>query len=132
MEGLPKNKELFQPSHSSAGYSLPIRVYNQDIDAGRVVFVANYLKFMERARTEWLLAIGVDQRYMARELRAAFVVRDVEIQCLKPAQLDDMLNVTVRLEGLGASTVRMYQTVMRGDVLLCKANITAVSVQIVK
>src|SRR6185436_20881748 len=103
--------EMFLPSHANGVFSMPLRVYNQDIDAGRVVFVANYLKYMERARTEWLRAIGVCQRHMERNLRAAFVMRDVRIRCARPAYLDDLLNVTVTVEGVRRTAVTLRQTV---------------------
>lgn len=131
MSGKITNSEMFVPTHAHGVFSLPLRVYNHDIDAGRVVFVANYLKFMERARTEWLRAIGVHQRDMERRQRAAFVVRDVRVHCAMPAYLDDLLNVTVMVEGLRRTAIILRQTVMR-ETTLCTAVITAVCVNVTK
>ncbi len=123
-----EESHLYQPSHLHGFFSMPIRVYNQDIDAGRVVFVANYLKFMEKTRTEWLRAIGVDHRHLERHFRAAFVVRDLNVQYLKPAHLDDLLTATVRIEELGRTGLVLQQTIMRGRLLLCTAKIGTVCI----
>ncbi len=123
---------MFSPHRLNNVFSLPIRVYNHDIDAGRVVFVANYLKFMERARSEWLHSLGVSQRYMEREQRAAFVVREAVLQCLRPAFLDDMLDSTVRIAILRRSSLTLHQTILRGDTVLCTADINAVCINVVK
>lgn len=109
---------------------MPIRVYNQDIDAGRIVFVANYLKFMERTRTEWLLTIGVNQRFMERHLRTGFVVKDVQLQCHKPAYLDDIVQATVQIEQLGRSSFVLQQKIERDGALLCEGRFVAVCVSL--
>ena len=75
----------------SAGFSWPVRVYYEDTDSGGVVYYANYLKFMERARTEWLRAHGFEQTRLADEHRVIFVVREVQIKYLKPALFNDLL-----------------------------------------
>jgi acyl-CoA thioester hydrolase len=133
MQGSQRDtKNTFVPTHVRGVFSLPVRVYNHDIDAGRVVFVANYLKFMERARTEWLMAIGICHRHLERDLRATFVLRDVELQCLRPARLDDLLHTTVQVEHLGRSSVSLRQTVTRDGTLLCTATMVAVLIDVVK
>ena len=79
---------------SRAIFSWPVRVYWEDTDAGGVVYYANYLKFMERARSEWLRVLGFDQRRLRDELGLVFVVRQATIEYLKPARYDDLLTVT--------------------------------------
>lgn len=101
---------------------MPIRVYNQDIDSGRVVFMANYMKFMEQTRTEWLRAIGVNHRHLERHHRVAFVVSDLNVKYFRPAQLDDLLTSSVRIAELGRSGLVLHQTIVR-DQLLCEAKI---------
>jgi len=125
-----ESADRFSIVHEHGVFSLPIRVYNQDIDAGRVVFVANYLKFMERARSEWLHTIGVNQRHMERELRAGFVVKDVQLQCHKPAYLDDIVQATVQIEELGRSAITLRQQIYRNSDLLCDGRFVAVCVSL--
>ncbi|MGZ3240220.1 MAG: YbgC/FadM family acyl-CoA thioesterase [Burkholderiaceae bacterium] len=108
---------------------MPIRVYNQDIDSGRVVFMANYLKFMEQTRTEWLRVIGINHRHLERHYRVAFVVSDLNVKYMRPAQLDDLLTSTVRIEELGRSGLVLHQTIVRGRVL-CEARIRTACVSI--
>jgi acyl-CoA thioester hydrolase len=108
---------------------MPIRVYNQDIDSGRVVFMANYLKFMEQTRTEWLRVIGINHRHLERHYRVAFVVTDLNVKYMRPAQLDDLLTSTVRIEELGRSSVLLHQTIVRGQVL-CDAKIRTACISV--
>ena len=82
---------------------------------GGVVYYANYLKFAERARTEWLRALGFEQAELARTQRVLFVVRSASIEYLKPSRLDDALQVTVELVKVGASQIDVNQRVLRGD-----------------
>ncbi|MDR1709287.1 MAG: YbgC/FadM family acyl-CoA thioesterase, partial [Candidatus Accumulibacter sp.] len=79
-------------------FAFPVRVYYEDTDAGGVVYYANYLKFLERGRAEWLRWLGFDQVDLLRELGLAFVVRRVALDYLKPARLDDELSVDVEVE----------------------------------
>ena len=104
-------------------YSLPVRVYFQDTDAGGVVYHANYLNFMERARTEWLRAHGYSNAGMMKEFGVVFVVRTMKLDYLKPAQLDDGLAVTVLLKDIGRSRLTLLQTALRGDELLTEAEV---------
>ena len=76
----------------------PVRVYYEDTDAGGVVYYANYLKFFERARTEWLRALGIEQDALRRETGVLFAVRSVAVEYLRPAYLDDFLEVVCHLE----------------------------------
>ena len=101
---------------SSAAFIWPIRVYWEDTDAGGVVYHASYLRFLERARTEWLRALGVDQQRVREDHGVVFVVRDMEIEFLLPARLDDELDVTVETgERRSASMVFSQRIVRRAD-----------------
>ena len=104
-------------------FTFPVRVYWEDTDAGGVVFYANYLKFFERARTEWLRAAGVEQQRLRDDTGAMFVVAEVQTRYLAPARLDDLLQVTVRVEEQGAASMVIVQEAFRGDVLLAKGRI---------
>ena len=84
-----------------AEFEFPIRVYLEDTDAGGIVFYANYLKFFERARTEWLRALGVHQRALREQAGGMFVVAESQVKYLRPARLDDELVVTARLQEAG-------------------------------
>ncbi len=81
----------------------PIRIYWEDTDAGGVVFYANYLKFFERARTEWLRAAGVGQQALREATGTMFVVADVQMRYLAPAKLDDLITVSVQVAEQGAN-----------------------------
>jgi len=100
-----------------------IRVYYEDTDAGGVVFYANYLKFMERARTEWLRELGVSQHELAQRRRRGFVVKGVDIQYRRPARLDDLLIVRSRVARLSKASIVFEQSVDRERELLCESTI---------
>ena len=104
-------------------FSWPIRVYYEDTDRGGVVYYANYLKFLERARTEWLRALGFGQTELATRDRIAFVVRSVAIDYIKPSLFDDSLQVTVELVKVGASQIVVAQQVMRAGEVLVTAEV---------
>jgi acyl-CoA thioester hydrolase len=89
----------------------PVRVYWEDTDSGGVVYYANYLKFLERARTEWLRAMGVEQLAFARDTGLVFVVSGLRLRYLRPAKLDDMLRVTVTIEKVDRARLRIAQRV---------------------
>jgi acyl-CoA thioester hydrolase len=93
----------------SAAFSWPVRVYYEDTDAGGIVFYANYLKFFERARTEWLRAADIAQQRLADEARRVFVVKSSAIDYHAPAKLDDRLEITVEVEKLGRASVDFRQ-----------------------
>ncbi len=109
-------------------FVLPVRVYYEDTDAGGVVYYANYLKFMERARTEWLRALGIDQDRLRDDTGVIFAVRKVETEYLKPARLDDALEVLARVEQQRSARIDFYQEVRRGEQLLCTGRVTIAAV----
>ena len=108
---------------SAARFTHPVRVYWEDTDAGGVVFYANYLKFFERARTEWLRSGGHSQHDMAEATGAIFVVTETRVRYLKPARLDDELLITVEPIELGRARMLVSQQAWRGDTLLCEGDI---------
>ena len=105
-------------------FRFPVRVYYEDTDAGGVVYYANYLKFMERARTEWLSSLGFDLAAVEREHGIVFVVHRLEIEFSKPAQLSDRLDVTMTLVELRRARLVADQTVTRGEDVLTEARVT--------
>jgi acyl-CoA thioester hydrolase len=109
----------------------PVRVYWEDTDAGGVVYHASYLRFLERARTEWLRALGVDQLALKQTSGLAFLVRDMQIDFLRPALLDDELSVTVFVMQRRAASILFTQTVVRADgTCLIRANVRVACVDI--
>ena len=96
----------------------PVRVYWEDTDAGGIVFYGNSLKFMERARTEWLSTLGFGQESMRRAGEGMFIVAETTLRYLKPARLDDQLTVTVAVTEIGRASVTFAQEVWRADTLL--------------
>jgi acyl-CoA thioester hydrolase len=106
------------------GFTLPIRVYYEDTDAAGVVYYANYLRFMERARTEWLEALGFPLAAFEEAHRVAFVVHRAEIDFLAPARLNDRLDVSVEALARGGSRLVVGQHVLRDAATLARARIT--------
>ena len=104
-------------------FSWPVRVYYEDTDAGGVVFYANYLKFFERARTEYLRALGFEQDRLIEDAQVIFVVRSVQVDYLKPARFNDMLEVTASVSQAKKTSFVFAQQVKRGDELLCQGDI---------
>jgi len=96
-------------------FTIPVRIYYEDTDAGGVVYYANYLKFLERCRTEWLRAIGHDQADLLRDPGIAFVVRSVNVEYLKPARLDELLSVGLEVEKITKSQIFFRQHIRRLD-----------------
>jgi len=111
-------------------FSLPVRVYFQDTDAGGMVYHASYVNFMERARTEWLRTFGYSNAGLMKELGVVFVVRSMKLDYLKPALLDDLVTVTARIKETGRSRVTLLQTVMRGEELLTEGEVHLVCVSV--
>ena len=109
---------------NGAQFSFATRVYYEDTDAAGVVYYANYLRFMERARTEWLEALGFPLAAFEREQGVAFVVRRAEIDFLRPARLNDRLEVSVEARDRGASRLVVAQQVRREGSALVNARIT--------
>ena len=101
-----------------------IRVYYEDTDAGGVVFYANYLRFMERARTEWLRDIGFDHKNLIEKYKLIFAVKNLKINYMKPSYLDDLLTITSKLlNNRGASLVFQQEIINEKDELLTQAEV---------
>jgi acyl-CoA thioester hydrolase len=109
-------------------FDWPLRVYYEDTDAGGIVFYANYLKFFERARTEWLRACGIDQRALAESDGVLFVVKRTAVEYSAPARLDDVIHVVSRIERIGRASVDFHQEAWRDGTLLASGNIKVASV----
>jgi acyl-CoA thioester hydrolase len=104
-------------------FTWTVRVYYEDTDAGGIVFYANYLKFFERARTEWLRALGVSQHDMREQHGAIFVVKNASIDYHAPAKLDDVITLTLGIEKLGRASVQFVQQAFCGAALLASARV---------
>ena len=102
----------------------PVRVYYEDTDLAGIVYYANYLKFIERARTEWTRDLGIDQTRLKQDEGAVFAVRRVEADYLAPAVFDDELIVTTEVARLTPARIELDQKVMRGDKVLFAARVT--------
>ncbi|MYM41090.1 tol-pal system-associated acyl-CoA thioesterase [Duganella qianjiadongensis] len=100
-----------------------VRVYYEDTDAGGIVYYANYLKFYERARTEWLRALQVEQHVLAQEHGILFVVKSVSCDYHAPAKLDDVLKLTLSIEKMGRVSIQFIQQVWCGERLLNTARV---------
>lgn len=109
-------------------YSLPVRVYYQDTDAGGVVYHSTYLNFMERARYEWLRELGFNANALIEIHQVLFMVRSLEIEYFKPAVLDDLLQVTVAVTDMGRSRITLSQEILRNQIKLVNATIHVVCV----
>ncbi len=118
--------------HSLHAFTLPVRVYYEDTDAAGVVYYANYLRFFERCRTEWMREIGHAMGDFTRDEGLAFVVRRVEIDYQRPARLDDALVVGLEVEKLGRAQVWLRQYVRRGDEELVTGIVQIVCVNVEK
>ena len=107
-------------------FQFPIRIYWEDTDAGGIVFYANYLKFMERARTEWLRSLGIGQQALRERSGGMFVVSETQLKYHRPARLDDELLVTAELRQTGAVSATIAQRVLAKNeptLLLCEGTI---------
>lgn len=109
-------------------FRLPLRVYYEDTDAGGIVYYANYLKFIERARSEALLALGVSQTALREGTGVVFAVRAVSVEFLAPARLEDRLVATAAVTALGGARIEMAQEVLRDEATLVRARVTLVCV----
>jgi acyl-CoA thioester hydrolase len=103
-----------------------IRVYYEDTDLAGIVYYANYLKFIERARTEWVASLGVDQMVLKAEQGIVFAVRRVEADYLRPARFGDELTVETTLQLIGGARLVLEQAIMRGGERLFQAVVTLV------
>ncbi|QEE23812.1 tol-pal system-associated acyl-CoA thioesterase [Rhodanobacter glycinis] len=100
---------------SETPFTWPVRVYWEDTDAGGVVYHASYLCFLERARSEWLRALGVNQMALKEATGLAFMVREMQLDFLRAALLDDELQVTVEVKERRAASILFAQTIFRAD-----------------
>jgi len=100
-----------------------LRIYWEDTDAGGVVFYANYLKFFERARTEWLRSLGYEQEALRTQTGAIFIVSQTSVRYLRPARLDDLLTITVQVEHAGQASMNIAQLAWRGNERLAEGEI---------
>jgi acyl-CoA thioester hydrolase len=108
-----------------------VRIYWEDTDAGGIVFYANYLKYFERARTEWLRGLGIGQQHLRDTMGGMFVVTDTQLRYLRPARLDDLLSVTARVREVGRASLTIEQSAWRqppqgnteAPVLLCEGSV---------
>ena len=108
---------------AGATFQWPLRVYWEDTDAGGIVFYANYLKFFERARTEWLRSLGIEQQLLRQTTGAMFVVAETTVRYLRPARLDDELVVTARLVQSGRASMTIEQAALLNHQTLCAGTI---------
>ncbi|PAU72516.1 tol-pal system-associated acyl-CoA thioesterase [Vreelandella alkaliphila] len=106
----------------SNGFTMPVRVYMEDTDAGGIVYYVNYLKFMERARSEWLRTLGLNQQSLLDD-GTQLVVYRLACHYSKPARLDDALIVSTNIENVGRCRMTFLQQVQRGEELLCAATV---------
>ncbi|NYS24039.1 tol-pal system-associated acyl-CoA thioesterase [Rhodobacteraceae bacterium 2376] len=104
----------------------PIRVYYEDTDLAGIVYYANYLKFIERARTEWVRGLGIDQAALKASQGLVFAVRRVEADYLAPARFDDLLDVTTTAQAATPARLILRQQVLRGEALLLDATVVLV------
>lgn len=108
------------------GHSIQIRVYYEDTDLAGIVYYANYLKFIERGRSEFVRALGIDQNRLRAEAGIVFAVRRVEADYLSPARFDDLLTVTTTLVSIGGASLVMDQSVYCDGRTLFSAKVTLV------
>jgi acyl-CoA thioester hydrolase len=123
MADLPSGKDDARPDAQGLVHQHTLRVYLEDTDAGGIVFYANYLKFFERARTEWLRAAGIGQQALRERTGAIFVVAETALRYHRPARLDDELRVTVVLQEAGRASMAIDQQAWRGEELLAEGRI---------
>ena len=107
-------------------FEWPVKVYYEDTDAGGVVYYANYLRYLERARTEWLRQLGFEQDRLMRDVGIVFAVRHVEIDYRSPARLDDALVVEAQIAELGKASLLFRQRLLRDDAVLSTATVKVV------
>jgi acyl-CoA thioester hydrolase len=119
----PKRPSLSTQHSELSTFSWPVRVYYEDTDSGGVVYYANYLKFLERARTEWLRALGFELDALARDHGVIFIVRSFAIEYLRPAAFNDEIAATVELGKLGGGQIILTQRITRGAEELATATV---------
>jgi len=112
------------------GFDWLVRVYFEDTDSGGVVYHANYLNFMERARTEWLRTLGFEQTILKSELGIIFVVHSMSIQFKSPARFNDLLEIKSQLVKIGYSSFEFLQTIVRKDEVMLVASVKLACVNV--
>ncbi|MDR3376809.1 MAG: tol-pal system-associated acyl-CoA thioesterase [Ancalomicrobiaceae bacterium] len=120
-----------EAENSHPAHGLSVRVYYEDTDAGGILYHGSHVRFLERGRTEYLRALGIDQSSMletAPEDRFLFVVRRLELDYLKPARLDDLLTVVTRPLEIGAARLIIEQSILRGEEVILTAVVTVVAI----
>lgn len=121
--------QFTQDDASAISHLFPFQVYWEDTDAGGIVYYANYLKFTERARTDLLRGLGINQQKMMTEEGLNFVVRECRIEYLKPAKMDDTLHVHTTVSTVMGATLRMQQNVIRDGIILTKSDVRVACIQ---
>src|SRR5438067_13857534 len=111
----------FMAAEMPSVFTWTVRVYYEDTDAAGIVYYVNYLKFFERARTEWLRSLGIRQQDLLDQEGVGFVVRSASVEYLAAARLDDELTLKLTVEKLGRASIQFAQQALRGDVLLSSA-----------
>lgn len=124
----PVDQAAAPTGDAAAEFFWPVRIYWEDTDAGGIVFYANYLKFFERARTEWLRARGIHQQALRERAGGQFVVSEVQLRFERPARLDEVLQVSARLVEAGRASFKLEQRALRpetdgGTTLCCAATV---------
>jgi acyl-CoA thioester hydrolase len=109
-------------------FAYPQRVYYEDTDAGGVVYHARYIHFLERARTEWLRYLGFNNGELTRKHKMLWIVIEITINYVKPARVDDALEVTVAVENMGRVRCSFHQEIRRGEEVLVKARVSVACV----
>lgn len=117
--------------NTQQNFNWSIRVYYEDTDAGGVVYHSNYLNFMERARTEWLRHLGIEQPQIKAELGIVFVVHSMSIQFKSPAYFNDMLDIKSQLIKMGHGSLEFLQIIMRNNQVLLEASVKLACVMLV-
>jgi acyl-CoA thioester hydrolase len=121
---MTRHETLSAPLVSAPKFAWPVRVYYEDTDAGGIVYYANYLRFMERARSEWLRTLGIDHGELRSEHTVMLVVVRTDVQYRRPAVLDDALEVTVALQRARRASLDLHQLVTRNATeILCEASV---------
>lgn len=111
------------PEGAARDFSIPVRVYYEDTDTAGVVYYANYLRFMERARTEWLRTLGFEQDKLSQEERVIFAVRAIKVDFLKPGRFNELLQATVGVRRIGGASLTFVQQIRRDATTLCQAQV---------
>lgn len=114
-------------------FAIPVRIYYEDTDAGGIVYYANYLRFLERARTEFVRNLGYEQSQdLLQQDPFGFAVKHVDIDYKSPAQLDDLLKVTCQAKEISGASMDIFQQIWRGETLLVEANVKVVCLNLNK